>query len=64
MSTKFFYFVCRFLHYCIGDLFYITPLYSNRQHVFLKKYKKGVFLLKYAFFTIEHSIHLLFFYNR
>ncbi|MED1042378.1 hypothetical protein P4T62_27930, partial [Bacillus mycoides] len=37
-------FFISFVAFCvvaIGDLFYITPLNSNRQYVFLKKYKKA-----------------------
>ncbi|KAB2442637.1 hypothetical protein F8163_14190 [Bacillus luti] len=52
MSTKFFISFVAFDVNVIGDLFYITPLYSNRQYVFIKNfifYKSHCTLSNYLF---------------
>ncbi|RFT61380.1 hypothetical protein D0U04_30430 [Bacillus clarus] len=38
MSTKFFISFAAFCVITIGDLFYITLLYTNRQYFFIKKF--------------------------
>ncbi|AAS39232.1 hypothetical protein BCE_0296 [Bacillus cereus ATCC 10987] len=43
MSTKFFISFVAFDVVVIGDSYNITPLISNRQYIFLKKYKKAYF---------------------
>ncbi|MBN9896079.1 hypothetical protein FOA24_32735 [Bacillus thuringiensis] len=62
MSTKFFISFVAFDVIVIGDLFYITPLSSNRQYVFIKNIKRLIYF-KISLFITYHSIHLLFFYN-
>ncbi|MDR4132906.1 hypothetical protein FO497_29550 [Bacillus cereus ATCC 10876] len=62
MSTKFFISFVAFDVIIIGDLFYITPLSSNRQYVFIKNIKRLIYF-KISLFITYHSIHLLFFYN-
>ncbi|KAB2363068.1 hypothetical protein COK37_28180 [Bacillus thuringiensis] len=62
MSTKFFISIVAFDVIVIGDLFYITPLSSNRQYVFIKNIKRLIYF-KISLFITYHSIHLLFFYN-
>ncbi|RXJ09812.1 hypothetical protein ETJ91_30480 [Bacillus albus] len=39
MSTKFFISFVAFNVNVIGDLFYITPLYTNRQYLFINIFK-------------------------
>ncbi|PGW28932.1 hypothetical protein COE04_30360 [Bacillus cereus] len=60
MSTKFFISFVAFCVVAIGDLSYITPLYSNRQHVFLKKYKKAYFFLNKPFYHIPFYSFIIF----
>ncbi|MDR4173845.1 hypothetical protein FO522_29400 [Bacillus nitratireducens] len=60
MSTKFFISFAAFCVIAIGDLSYITPLYSNRQHVFLKKYKKAYFFLNKPFYHIPFYSFIIF----
>ncbi|PEA93866.1 hypothetical protein CON66_21810 [Bacillus cereus] len=62
MSTKFFISFVAFDVIVIGDLFYITPLSSNRQYVFIKNIKRLIYF-RISLFITYHSIHLLFFYN-
>ncbi|KAB2400682.1 hypothetical protein F8172_00425 [Bacillus cereus] len=62
MSTKFFILFVACDVNVIGDLFYITPLSSNRQYVFIKNIKRLIYF-KISLFITYHSIHLLFFYN-
>ncbi|PFN18422.1 hypothetical protein COJ69_26390 [Bacillus cereus] len=62
MSTKFFISFVAFDVIVIGDLFYTTPLSSNRQYVFIKNIKRLIYF-KISLFITCHSIHLLFFYN-
>ncbi|KAB2371098.1 hypothetical protein CN278_06205 [Bacillus thuringiensis] len=62
MSTKFFISFVACDVNVIGDLFYITPLISNRQYVFIKNIKRLI-SFKISLFITYHSIHLLFFYN-
>ncbi|KAB2493062.1 hypothetical protein F8158_22095 [Bacillus cereus] len=62
MSTKFFISFVAFDVNVIGDLFYITPLSSNRQYIFIKNIKRLI-SFKISLFITDHSIHLLFFYN-
>ncbi|RFT62383.1 hypothetical protein D0U04_28185 [Bacillus clarus] len=63
MSTKFFISFVAFCVVVISDSYNITPLYSNRQHVFLKKKIRRLISFKISLFIIQHSTHLLFFYN-
>ncbi|PKJ52147.1 hypothetical protein CWE34_29525 [Bacillus sp. SN10] len=60
MSTKFFISFVAFDVNVIGDLFYITPLYPNRQHVFLKKYKKAYLFKNQPFYHIPFYSFIIF----